>query len=188
MKFVEEKIQKDGRVIGDDILKVDSFVNHQLDTKFVKEVGEYFASEFSNVDKVLTIETSGVAFAIATAMALDNVPVVFAKKSKSKIVDESNIYKTEIKSFTRGTVSEVTVDRRFLNKGEKILIVDDFLAEGNAALGLINLCNQAGAEVIGFCTVIDKAFQGGRKIIEDMGIKLVSGASIKSFENGKVIF
>ena len=188
MKSIEEKILKEGIVIGDDILKVDSFVNHRIDTSFVLDVCKYFASEFNNIDKVVTIETSGLAYAVVTAIELGNVPVVFAKKSKSKIVDENNVYKALIKSFTRGTTTEVTIDKRFLNKNERILIVDDFLAEGNAAKGLIDLCEQAGAKVVGFATVIDKAFQGGREYLESRNIKLVSGASIKRFENGKVIF
>lgn len=188
MKAVEEKILKEGRIIGDDILKVDNFVNHQIDTKFVQEVSKYFASQFSNVDKVLTIETSGIAFAIVTAMELGGLPVVFAKKSKSKTVDVNNVYTTQVKSFTRNTVSDVTVDKRFLNEGEKILIVDDFLAEGNAGLGLIDLCEQAKAKVIGFASVIEKTFQGGRKKIEEKGIKVVTGAPIKAFEGGKIIF
>ena len=190
MKFVEEKILKEGHVIGEDILKVDSFVNHRIDSKFVFDICKEFAKEFKDmgINKVVTIETSGIVYGIVTAYELGNLPLVFAKKSKSKTVDENNVYKTEIKSFTRNTISEVTIDKRFLDKNDNVLIVDDFLAEGNAAVGLINLCEQAGAKVTGFATVIDKAFQGGRKIVIDKGIKLVSGASIKKFENGKVIF
>ena len=190
MKFVEEKILKEGHVIGEDILKVDSFVNHRIDTKFVSDISKAFAEEFKDmgINKIVTIETSGIVYAAFTAAELGYLPLVFAKKSKSKTVDESNIYKTEIKSFTRNTVSEVTIDKRFLSPEDRILLVDDFLAEGNAALGLIDLCEQAGAKVLGFATVIDKAFQGGRKILQDKGIKLVSGASIKKFENGKVVF
>lgn len=188
MKYVEEKILKDGRIIGDNILKVDSFLNHQIDINFTKEVAKYFASKFSNIDKILTIETSGIAFAVATAMEMNNVPVVFAKKSKSKIVDPSNLYLANIKSFTRNTVSEVLVDKRFLNKDERILIVDDFLAEGNAGLGLIDICNQAGAKVVGFASVIEKTFQGGRKKIESLGVKVVTTAPIKEFKNGTIVF
>ena len=190
MKFVEDKILKEGIIIGDDILKVDSFVNHRIDTKFVYDISKAFADEFKNdrIDKVVTIETSGIVYGAFTAHELGNLPLVFAKKSKSKTVDINNAYIAYIKSFTRNTISEVTIDKRFLNKGERILIVDDFLAEGNAAKGLIDLCEQAGAIVVGFATVIDKAFQGGREMLEARNIKLVSGASIKKFENGKVVF
>ena len=188
MKYIEEEIIKNGEIIGDDILKVDSFLNHQIDVNFAYKVGEYFANEFSNFNKVLTIETSGVAFALTTALHANNCPVVFAKKSKSAIVDINNCYSTFIKSFTRNIVSEVTVDKRFLNKNDKVLIVDDFLAEGSAALGLIDLVKQAGGEVIGVCAVINKAFQKGEEKINSLGIKVVSGARIIAFENQKPIF
>jgi len=190
MKLAEEKVLKEGKVIGDDILKVDSFVNHQIDPKFANEVGKFFASEFNGlgINKILTVETSGIAFAITTAMNMYNIPCVFAKKSKSKIVDTSNIYMTQIKSFTRGTVSEVSVDKRFLTKDDVVLIVDDFLAEGNAGLGLLDLCNQAGAKTIGLASVIEKTFQGGREKLEKLGLKVVSAAPIVGFKDGKVIF
>ena len=190
MKFVEEKILKEGHVIGEDILKVDSFLNHRIDTKFVVDICKEFAKEFKDlgINKVVTIETSGIVYAACTAIELGCLPVVFAKKSKSKVVDESNCYKTEIKSFTRNTISEVTIDKRYLSGDDKVLIVDDFLAEGNAAKGLIDLCEQGGAKVVGFATVIDKPFQGGRAYLLNKGIKVVSGASIKAFENGKVVF
>lgn len=188
MKFVEDKIVESGHVIGDDILKVDNFLNHQIDSKFADEVGKFFASSFDGFNKVLTIETSGVAFALTTAAHKDYVPVVFAKKSKSKIVDLSTCYSTNIKSFTRGLVSEVTVDKKYLTSNDKVLIVDDFLAEGNAALGLIDLCKQAGASVVGVCAVINKSFQGGEDAISKLGIKVVSGARIVAFKDGKPVF
>lgn len=188
MKYVEDKIKADGVILGEDILKVDNFVNHQIDMNFALKVAKYFASKFKDVDKVLTIETSGIVFAALTAMELGNIPLVFAKKSKSKIVDAENLYHAQVKSFTRNTISDVVVDKRFLNKEEKILIVDDFLAEGNAGLGLIDICNQAGAKVIGFASVIEKTFQGGRKKIQDLGIKVVTTAPIKEFNNGQIVF
>jgi len=188
MKYVENKILESGHVIGNDILKVDNFLNHQIDSEFADKVGEFFASSFDGFNKVLTIETSGVAFALTTAIHKNHMPVVFAKKSKSKIVDLESCYCTNIKSFTRGIVSEVIVDKKYLTPSDKVLIVDDFLAEGNAALGLIDLVKQAGAEVIGVCAVINKSFQGGEQAIENLGIKVVSGARIIEFKNGEVIF
>lgn len=188
MKYVEDRILKDGVVIGDDILKVNSFLNEQIDTEFVVKVCEYFASEFKDVDKILTIETSGVAYAIMTALNLGNVPVVVARKSKSKIIDPNNVYVAKIKSFTRGYDNDVTVTKNFLKEGERVLIVDDFLAEGNAAMGLIGMANEAKVKVVGFCTVIEKIFQGGRAKIENLGIKVVAGASVTAFENGKPKF
>lgn len=188
MKFAENKIVKEGRLINNDILKVDSFLNHQIDIKFAKKVGKFFASHFKNIDKILTIETSGIAFAITTASEMNDIPVVFAKKSKSKIVDVNSSYITVIKSFTRGISSEVIVDKKYLKKNERILIVDDFLAEGNAAIGLIDLCKQAQAVPAGVACVVEKTFQGGRKKLENMGIKVIAGAAIKEFKDGKVIF
>ena len=139
------------------------------------------------IDKVLTIETSGIAVAYAVAEALGDLPLVFAKKTKSKIVN-GELYSTKIKSFTRNEVCEVTVSKRFLSKGENILIADDFLAEGNAGIGLIDLCKQAGANPVGFAAVIEKYFQGGHKKIEDLGVKVFAGASIKSFKDQKPVF
>ena len=187
MEDLKSRILKDGVVIGNDILKVDSFINHQIDTELLFNLCKYLSSKFDNVTKILTIEASGIAFAIGVARYYNNAPVVFAKKSKSKIVDMSTVYQTNIKSFTRGTESIVTVCKDYLTKDDKVLIVDDFLAEGNAALGLIDLCNQAKASVVGFAVVIEKGFQGGRKKIEDLGIRVESGAIIEKFENGKVV-
>ena len=187
LKVVQDKINTCGRIIGDDILKVDSFVNHQIDVSLMRQIGKYYASEFENVDKILTIETSGIAIAMAAAMAMNDIPVLFAKKAKSKIVDE-NVYKTDVYSFTKGNFSTVSVSKDYLKKGERILIVDDFLADGNASFGLIDLCKQAGAEVLGVCVVIDKAFQAGRKKLTEANIKLVSCASVAEFKDGKVVF
>jgi len=187
MQELKDKIIKEGIVIGDDILKVGSFINHQIDTDLLFKLGEYFSKKFNNVTKILTIEASGIAFAIGVARYYNNAPVVFAKKSKSKTVDMNQVYQTTVKSFTRGTESIVTVDKVFLNENDNILIVDDFLAEGNAALGLIDLCKQAKANVVGVAAVIEKGFQGGRKKLEELGIHVEAGAIIEKFDNGKVI-
>ena len=189
MKSIEEKILKDGVVINNDIIKVDNFLNHQIDIKVMREFADGVKDFFANaqIDKVLTIETSGIAVAYSVAEALGDKLILFAKKSKSQIVDD-NVYTANIKSFTRYSLSLVTVSKSYLNKGEKILIVDDFLAEGNAAIGLIDMCHQAGAEVVGYATVIEKEFQGGRKRIEELNIPVFSGAIIKSFKNNKPVF
>lgn len=190
MKNIEDKILKDGRIIDNDILKVDSFLNHQIDVAFLREfaldVKEFFAGK--KIDKVFTIETSGVAVAYAVAEQLGDVPLLFAKKSKSKTVDPNNIYLTRVKSFTRGAVAEVTVAKQYLHPGENVLIVDDFLAEGNASIGLIDLCQQANANVAGVAVVIEKVFQGGRKRIEEKGVPVFAGASIRAFQDSKPIF
>ena len=189
MKSIKDKILKDGQIINNNIIKVDSFLNHQIDIKMMREFANGVKEFFKDVevDKILTIETSGIAVAYAVAEAFDDKPLVFAKKSKSQIVDQ-NVYLTEIKSFTRNLVSTVTVSKKYISKGDRIMIVDDFLAEGNAALGLIDICHQAGAKVVGFATVIEKSFQGGRSRIEQLGIKVFSGAIIKEFKDNKPVF
>lgn len=188
MNYLEEKILSDGKIINEDILKVDSFLNHQIDPKTIRETAKLIVSRFPKADKVLTIETSGIVIAYAVSELMGDIPVVFAKKSKSAINDCSNVYTAEIKSFTRNTVSTVTVDRRFISEGENILIVDDFLAEGNAALGLIDIVKQGKGNVIGMSAAIEKFFQGGHEKIEAMGIPVYCPASIKGFKDKKVIF
>ena len=189
MKSIQERILRDGHVIGEDILKVDSFLNHQIDVSFLREFAagakEFFAA--AQVDKVLTIETSGIAVAYALCEAFGDVPLVFAKKTKSKTVDE-NVYKTAVKSFTRGSVCEVTVSKKYLRPGERILIADDFLAEGSAAMGLLDLIRQAGAIPVGLAIVIEKAFQGGHARLESEGVPVFAGASIRAFKDGKPVF
>lgn len=189
MKLLEDKILNEGIVINNNILKVDHFLNHQIDTKlidaFAEEVKDYFKG--IQVDKILTIEASGIAIAYAVSEKYGHLPFVFARKNKSSIIDE-NVYKTEIKSFTQNKVTTVTVAKNFLRKGERILIVDDFLAEGNAAMGLIDICQQAGAIVVGFADMIEKEFQGGKKRLIDKGVKVFSGAVIKAFKDNKPIF
>ena len=189
MKLLEDRILEDGIIINNDILKVDSFLNHQIDTSLTRELAKDIADSFRNdkVNKILTIETSGIPLAFAVAEELGNLPLVFAKKSKSATVGD-DVYKAEIKSFTRNITSTATVANKYLNKGDVILIVDDFLAEGNAALGLLDLCHQAGAKVIGVAVAIEKGFQGGRNKLEALDIKVCSGANIKAFINNKPVF
>ena len=189
MKILEDRILKDGVIINNDILKVDSFLNHQIDVALTRTLAKEMAETFKDfgVNKVLTIETSGLPIAYAAAEELGNVPLVFAKKSKSLTVG-NDVYKAEIKSFTRNIQSTVTVANKYLNNGDVILIVDDFLAEGNAALGLLDLCKQAGAKVVGVAVEIEKGFQGGRDKLEALGLKVYSGANVKAFVDNKPVF
>ena len=189
MKELEEKILQDGKVKPGGILKVDNFLNHQIDIRFLRDfaLGVKRQFDYIRVDRILTIETSGVAVGYAVAEVFGDVPLVFAKKTKSKTVD-NNVYMTRVNSFTRGTVSEVTVAKNYVKPGENILIVDDFLAAGNAAVGLVDLCRQAGANPIGVAVVIEKLFQGGRNRIEECGIPVFAGASIKAFQDNKPVF
>lgn len=188
MKLLEEAILTKGKIINNEIIKVDSFINHQVDPKITRKIAEYFVSEFKDkkIDKVLTLETSGLPIAYAVAELL-GVNMVFAKKSKSAIVDD-NVYSEEVRSFTRNTVSIVTVSKDYILKDENILVVDDFLAKGNAALGLINIINRGGAKCAGVCAIIEKSFQGGRDLLESYGYKVVSGANIIAFKDNKPIF
>ena len=189
MKLLEERILKDGVIINNDILKVDSFLNHQIDTELTRNIAKEIAACFKglSVNKILTIETSGLPVSFAVAEEMGNLPLVFAKKSKSLTVGD-DVYKAEIKSFTRNIQSTVTVANKYLNSGDVILIVDDFLAEGNAALGLLDLCKQADAKVVGVAVEIEKSFQGGRNKLEALGIKVYSAANVKAFSNNKPVF
>lgn len=189
MKLIEDRILKDGRVLDGGILKVDGFLNHQIDVALLRGFAEEVKRQFADcgIDKILTIETSGIAVAYAVAEAFGDIPLLFAKKSKSATLKE-DLYSTEVKSFTRNTSSLVYVSKFFLHEGEKVLLVDDFLAEGNASLGLIDLCDLAGAKAMGLATVIEKLFQGGRARLEQRGVRVFAGASIKAFVEGKPVF
>ena len=189
MKMLEEAIFKYGKILDGEIIKVDSFINHQVNPHITNELAEYFVNEFKDlrIDKVLTLETSGIPIAYAVASLL-GVNMVFAKKSKSKTVDTSNIYSADVYSFTRGIVSTVTVSKDYILKDENILIVDDFLAAGNAALGLVDIINQGGAHCVGVCASIEKSFQGGRSKLNELGIRVRSGANIIAFKDGLPVF
>ena len=188
MKLLEECILKDGNVLGENILKVDSFLTHQVDFNLMKEIGKVFETYFrsAGITKVVTIEASGIAPAIYTAEAL-GIPMIFAKKSKNITMTEG-ILTTEVYSFTKQVTSTVSIAGKFLNCHDKVLIVDDFLANGQAAKGLVNIIEQSGAHVEAIGIVIEKSFQEGRKLLEEDKRKVVSLARIQKFENGKVVF
>jgi xanthine phosphoribosyltransferase len=171
------------------ILKVDSFLNHQIDIELMNEIGKEFKRRFDTkeVNKILTIEASGIAVASITAQYFENSRVVFGKKTESLNLDEDT-YKAEIHSFTKNKTYNVMVSKKYLNSEDKVLIIDDFLANGQAALGLIDIVRQAGAEVKGVGIVIEKGFQGGRKEIEKLGIKIESLAIIDKMEENIVCF
>ena len=188
MLELENKILNEGMIINNEILKVDSFVNHQVDVKLLDSICEYLVSKFPRVDKIVTIETSGIAYAVGVAQKMGNIPVVFAKKTKSAINDASNVYKTEIKSFTRKICSTVTIDKRYIEEGKTYLIIDDFLAEGNAALGLIDLIHKAKGKVVGVGIVIEKRFQGARAKLKEIGVTVHSAAVIDAFVDNKPVF
>ena len=188
MQELVKRIQKDGNVLGDGVLKVDSIINHQVDPLLMKQMGELFAKVFAkrNITKVVTIESSGIAPAIFCALEL-GVPMIFARKSKSLTMNEE-LLTSSVYSFTKQVTSTVSISRKFLTKSDNVLIIDDFLANGQAAKGLIELCQQAGASVEGIGILIEKSFQDGRQLLEDMGIDVVSLARISSLEHGEVTF
>lgn len=186
MKTLEERIKKDGVVLEGDILKVGSFLNHQIDPTLLKEMAEEWHRLYADekVDKILTIEASGIAMASFVAYEF-GVPLLFAKKGKTTNISD-NVYNTPVKSFTHGVTYNVQVEKRFLNEGENILIIDDFLARGEALKGLIDLCRQAGAHVVGCGVSIEKAFQDGGAELRKNGYRVESLARIKSMnrQNG----
>lgn len=188
MKSLESKIQTVGEVLGESILKVDSFLTHQVDVVLMKEIGQVLAERFAQegITKVVTIEASGIAPALYTAEALQ-VPMIFAKKSKNITMTEG-ILTAEVYSFTKQVTSTVSVAQRFLTPQDRGLIVDDFLANGEAAKGLIDIVEQAGAEVVAVGIVIEKSFQQGRSLLEEAGHTIVSLARLDRFENGQIVF
>ncbi len=188
MLALEEKIVKEGNVLPGNILKVGSFLNHQIDVDFTMEMGKEIARLFKNdgVTKILTIETSGIPIAVAAGAAM-HIPVVFAKKHKSGNIS-GEVYKTVVHSYTHGTDYTVVVESGYINKGEKILVVDDFLANGKALEGLFDIIGQAGASVVGATCAIEKGFQKGGDRLREKGIKIESLAIIDSMENGEIVF
>ncbi|KPJ23131.1 xanthine phosphoribosyltransferase [Streptococcus phocae] len=188
MKLLEERILTDGNILGDNILKVDNFLTHQVDYRLMKEIGNVFAERYADagITKVVTIEASGIAPAVYTAEALE-VPMIFAKKHKNITMTEG-ILTAEVYSFTKQVTSTVSIAGKFLSQEDRVLIVDDFLANGQAAKGLIEIIHQAGAQVVGVGIVIEKSFQDGRQLLEDMGVEVTSLARIKSFEQGTLKF
>ena len=182
MKILEEKILSEGIAVNEDILKVDSFVNHQVDPVLMHQIGEAFAAHYKDcgVTKVVTIESSGIAPALMTALAL-NVPMIILKKQPSKVLND-NLYQTVITSFTKGTSYELTLSQQFINENDHVLIVDDFLANGCALQGLISIVNEAGATVEGIGIVIEKGFQSGGRIIRNLGYHLESLAIVDSMD------
>lgn len=179
MQLLKDMIVSEGRIVGTDILKVDSFLNHQIDPRLMEEIGKAFSSIFSScgVTKILTIESSGIAPALCTGQQL-GVPVIFAKKTVSKNLD-SDTYLSTVHSFTKGTDYVIRVSRRYLGSEDVVLLIDDFLAKGCALKGLIDIVNQSGARLAGAGIVIEKGFQEGGAMIRDMGVRVHSLAIIK---------
>ena len=188
MRELEERIRRDGVVEDGDVLKVDGFLNHQMDVELFAAMGREWARLFAGegVNKILTIEASGIGMACIAAQQF-GVPVVFAKKSRTKNI-AGDVYKVEVTSFTHGGVSDVVVSKRFLLPGDRLLLIDDFLANGAALEGLLTLAGQAGAAVAGVGVAIEKAFQPGGARIRAMGVRVEALARVKSMSPGRIEF
>lgn len=188
MKLLEEMIKKEGRVLDGNILKVDSFLNHQISSELFVEMGKDFYNHFKDKDitKILTLEVSGIGIALTTAIEF-NVPMLFAKKIESLTISD-DVYESKVVSYTKNKEYLIRVDKKYLNSNDKVLIIDDFLANGKALAGLVDLCNQAGAEICGVGIAIEKSFQKGGKIFREKGYDIYSQAIIKEFKDGEVVF
>ncbi len=180
MELLEQRIRTDGKVRGGEVLKVDSFLNHQMDVALFQEMGKEFLRIFGDcgVTKILTIEASGIGIACIAAQYF-NVPVIFAKKSKTRNID-GNVYTSKVESFTHGKVYDIIVAKEFLRPEDRVLLIDDFLANGSALQGLITLVRDAGATLVGAGIAVEKAFQPGGGLIRGMGVRVESLARIKS--------
>ena len=188
MKLLEERILKDGKIGAGNVLKVDSFVNHQIDVPFISKLGEEFYRLYKDegITKILTIEASGIGIACLTA-AYFNVPVVFAKKTPTNNIS-GDVYTSEVYSYTHETTYTIRLSKEFLSADDKVLIIDDFLAKGSALLALLKLVHDAGAEVAGAGIVIEKAYQPGGDIVRGQGVRVESLARIASMDENGVKF
>jgi xanthine phosphoribosyltransferase len=188
MEELKEAIRKRGLVVGDDIVKVDSFLNHRIDVDLSTKMGQAFREAFKDeiVDCILTVEASGIAVAITTAQAFGNVPVIFAKKGDHRNVG-SDVYTADVYSFTHGQLNTVRVSRKYLPAGSRVLIIDDFLANGEAIEGLRSIVEQANCTLVGAGVCVEKGFQPGGKKLRQEGVKVVSLAIVDAIENGKPV-
>ena len=188
MKLLEDRIRSDGEVLPGNVLKINSFLNHQVDPELMKKVGEEFSQLFkdSGVTKVLTCEASGIAPGVMTAFEL-HVPLVFARKKKPATLNDA-VYWADVYSYTKKVTNQICVEQKFLDQDDCLLIIDDFLANGEAVKGMINIANQAGAQIAGVGIVVAKTFQGGSDWLKEHGYRLEALAEIASLANNQVHF
>ncbi|MBD7907033.1 xanthine phosphoribosyltransferase [Sporosarcina gallistercoris] len=188
MQLLKDKIMKEGNVLPGDVLKVDSFLNHQIDAELMQAVGNEFAEKFADagITKILTLESSGIAPSVMAALQL-KVPVVFARKRKS-LTQNSNLYSASVYSYTKQESNEISVSEAHINSHDTLLIIDDFLANGQAVLGLLEIAEQAGAATAGVGIVIEKGFQPGGAMLREKGLRVESLAIIESLENLQITF
>ena len=188
MKLLEDRIKKDGEVLDGDVLKINSFLNHQVDPQLMMQCGEEFKRLFADqkIDKVLTCEASGIAPGVMTAYVLD-VPMVFARKKKPSTLNDA-VYWADVFSYTKKVNNKICVEEKFLHKGENLLIIDDFVAQGEAVKGMVNIAKQAECNIVGVGAVVAKTFQGGSYWVKQHGLHFEALASIDSFKDGQVHF
>lgn len=188
MRELEERIKSDGQVLSNDVLKVDQFLNHQVDPDLMFAIGQRFAQLFmdAHITKILTVESSGIAPALMAGLQL-HVPVIFARKHKSLTLTD-DLYTADVYSFTKQTKNQITVSKKYVAATDRVLIIDDFLANGQAVFGLLEIAKQAGFSVAGVGIVIEKSFQPGAEKIREQGVRLESLARIKSLQDGYVTF
>ena len=188
MEALRRKIQEMGKGIGKDIVKVDMFLNHRIDTALLFQMGEAWAEEFrgENPELVLTVEASGIAMAVAAAHALGDIPVVFAKKSAT-VVQNDDIVQAPVYSFTHKTENMIRIEKQYLPEGTRVLIIDDFLADGQAVRGLMNLCWQQGAQVVGVGIAVEKGFQPGGQQLRQSGVHLKSLVVVEGIRDGNIV-
>nr|WP_295971948.1 xanthine phosphoribosyltransferase [uncultured Bacillus sp.] len=188
MEMLKRKIKQEGIVLSDSVLKVDSFLNHQIDPQLMLEIGREFARRFSGegITKIVTIESSGIAPAVMAGLEMQ-IPVVFARKRKSLTLI-NDLLTSKVYSFTKGETNEISISNKYINEKDRVLIIDDFLANGQAALGLVDMARQAGAEIAGIGIVIEKSFQDGGQILREQGYRVESLARIASLADKQVAF
>ena len=188
MKLLEDRIKKDGEVLDGDVLKINSFLNHQVDPQLMMQCGEEFKRLFADqkIDRVLTCEASGIAPGVMTAYVLD-VPMVFARKKKPSTLNDA-VYWADVFSYTKKVNNKICVEEKFLHKGENLLIIDDFVAHGEAVKGMVNIAKQAECNIVGVGAVVAKTFQGGSDWVKRHGLHFEALASIDSFKDGQVHF
>lgn len=188
MRELEEKIREYGTVLPGNVLKVDAFLNHQVDPELMLHIGQEFAKRFAGegITKVWTVESSGIAPAVMTGLAM-KVPVIFARKHKSLTLNH-DMYVADVYSYTKKTTNRISISKKYVSPSDKVLLIDDFLANGQAVEGMLEIADQAGVEVAGAGIVIEKSFQPGAQEIKDRGIRLESLARIKSLENNSIEF
>lgn len=188
LEELKDKILKEGEALSKDILKVDSFLNHQIDPHLIQNIGKAFADYFreKQVTKILTVESSGIAPAVFAGLEL-NVPIIFARKHQSLTLT-TDLYTSDVYSYTKETFNTIAVSHHFIKESDRVLIIDDFLANGQAVKGMLNICSQAKAQPVGAGIVIEKSWQKGRSMLEEQGVDVYSLARIQALDEGKIEF